>query len=126
MKFPYFSLVIPLFFIAALLFLIPAMKPFHIVEITGESNGDFLGEQIYIDRSADFFETGQFVVVLRDGEYFVHPIIDVVEIDGKVIGYITKGIKNKNTDGLIFPYGIVGRAFRILEDGSIEDDTKYP
>ena len=124
MKFPCFSLVIPLFFIAALLFFV--MKPPHIVKIMGDSNGDFLGEGIYINKKIEEFEVGQFIVVQKKNEYFVHPIINVVEIDGETVGYITKGIKNKNTDGLIFPYEIVGRAFRILEDGSIEADTKYP
>jgi hypothetical protein len=94
--------------------------------LVGTSNNGYLGDRVLVKKvdMADL-EVGHFVVRYLDGEYIVHPIVRVVEIDGEVVAYVTKGIVNKYEDEILLPHQIVGRAFKVLEDGSVEEDTKY-
>ena len=77
----------------------------------------------YVDPYS--MKIGEFPVRKINGKLVSHPITRVIEIRGEVIGYYTKGIKNEFRDPILPPLEIEGRAFRILEDGSVEGDTKY-
>lgn len=95
-------------------------------KLVGKSNAGYLGDRVLIKRvDHQELEVGHFVVRYLDGEYIVHPIVRIIRIDGEIVGYVTKGIINKYEDEILLPHQIVGRAFKVLEDGSVEADTKY-
>jgi hypothetical protein len=95
-------------------------------KLIGTSNDGYLGDRVLIKKvDTQKLEIGHFVVREMEGEYVVHPIVRIIRIDGEVVGYVTKGIVNKYEDEILLPHQIVGRAFKVLEDGSVEVDTKY-
>ena len=92
---------------------------------TGESNGSFLGERIYISKTIiGEISVGDFIVVDRWDGYVVHPVVKVIKEDGEIVAFRTKGVENDFYDPIVFPENIVGKAHRILEDGSIEEVTR--
>jgi len=93
---------------------------------SGISNGHFFGEEVMI-REVDplSMKVGEFPLFRINGQLVAHPIIEIIEVNGSVLGYHTKGIENKYPDPILFPYKIEGRVFRIMENGEVEDDTKH-
>lgn len=107
-----------------LVFLDP--KTDYYYKTVGISNGGFLTEEVMISEVDQFsMKLGEFPLRRLNGELVAHPIIEIIKINGEVLGYYTKGIKNKYYDPILLPNEIEGRAFRILENGEVEEDTKY-
>lgn len=100
------------------------------VKIQGDSNGDFFYTNsknlVFVKKWDNLsFEIGQFPLIKENGNYFSHPIVYIIKKNNRVVGYITRGIKNEINDPILFPRDIRGRVFRVFEDGSIEKDTRY-
>lgn len=100
------------------------------VKIQGDSNGDFFytnSKNLVFVRKWDelSFEVGQFPLRRDNSDYFSHPIVYIIKRNDRVVGYITRGIKNEINDPILLPRDIRGRVFRVFEDGSIEKDTRY-
>ena len=123
-------LKILIFFFFIINFLFNFERNLGYVAVQGESNGDFFFTNelnlIYIKnhRGIDF-EVGEFPVRKQNGVITVHPVIKVIKNKDRVVGYITRGIKNEKNDPILFPKFIIGRAFRVFEGGVIEEDTRY-
>jgi len=94
---------------------------------TGTSNGNFFGEKIFVKKiEIEDLNIGDFIVFVKDRVKIVHPITNIIKVEGQIVAFETKGLRNKRKDSVVFPHEIVGKAYKVLEDGSIEVDTKSP
>lgn len=94
---------------------------------TGTSNGNFFGEEIFVKKiEIEDLDIGDFIVFVKDKVKIVHPITNIIKVEGQIVAFETKGLQNKRKDSVVFPHEIIGKAYRVLEDGSIEADTKSP
>lgn len=95
--------------------------------LEGDSNGNFLGEIIFVKKAKiEDLEVGDFVVRNDLGGLVVHPIVEIIKSNGEILAFKTKGLNNKTEDKLLFKKNIVGRAFKVLPNGEIEKDTRFP
>ena len=94
---------------------------------TGTSNGNFFGEEIFVKKiKIEDLDIGDFIVFVKDRVKIVHPITNIIKVKGQIVAFETKGLQNKRKDSIVFPHEIIGKAYKVLEDGSIEADTKSP
>jgi signal peptidase I len=94
---------------------------------TGTSNGNFFGEEIFVKKiEIEDLDIGDFIVFVKDKVKIVHPITNIIKVEGQIVAFETKGLQNKRKDSVVFPHEIIGKAYKVLEDGSIEADTKSP
>ena len=94
---------------------------------TGESNGNFFGEKILVKKvDIQNLVVGDFIVFTKDDDMILHPITNIIKSENKIIGFETKGLENDIKDPIVLPDKIIGKAYRVLENGLIEKDTKSP
>jgi len=94
---------------------------------TGESNGNFFGEKVFVKEvDVKSLVVGDFIVFEKDGDRILHPITNIIRIQNKIVAFETKGLKNEIKDSIVMPNQIIGRAYRVLDNGLIEKDTKSP
>ena len=94
---------------------------------TGESNGNFFGEKILVKKvDIQSLVVGDFIVFTKDDDMILHPITNIIKSENKIIGFETKGLENDIKDPIVLPDKIIGKAYRVLENGLIEKDTKSP
>ena len=99
----------------------------HYYNTVGESNGNFFGEKIFVKKNKiEDLDIGDFIVFVKNGVKIVHPITNIIKVDDQIVAFETKGLQNKIKDSIVLPDEIIGKAYRVLEDGSIEADTKSP
>ena len=94
---------------------------------TGESNGNFFGEKVFV-KEVDIksLVVGDFIVFEKDENRILHPITSIIRVENKVVAFETKGLKNEIKDSIVMPDQIIGKAYRVLNNGLIEKDTKSP
>jgi len=94
---------------------------------TGESNGNFFGEKVFVKQvDIKSLVVGDFIVFERDGNRILHPITSIIRAQNKTVAFETKGLKNEIKDSTVMPNQIIGKAYRVLDNGLIEKDTKSP
>ena len=115
--------------VSLLLFLVtlPNDNSSNYYTTTGTSNGNFFGEEIFVKKiEIEDLDIGDFIVFVKDKVKIVHPITNIIKVEGQIVAFETKGLQNKRKDSVVFPHEIIGKAYKVLEDGSIEADTKSP
>ena len=94
---------------------------------TGESNGNFFGEKILVKKvDIQNLVVVDFIVFTKDDDTILHPITNIIRLEDEIIGFETKGLENDIKDPIVLPDKIIGKAYRVLENGLIEKDTKSP
>jgi len=94
---------------------------------TGESNGNFFGEKVVVKKTdIESLVVGDFIVFTKDEDTILHPITNIIRLEDEIIGFETKGLENDIKDPIVLPDKIIGKAYRVLENGLIEKDTKSP